>query len=137
MQSSSAFIRVSVPIPKVRKCTLISDYENIDAYSEQSKQSEIWTNKCGLFLNLFGVSECRYHLMKIWLLLLSFKFGNSVLSTQNDTRLLYKYKDIFFLKTGSLISNWVPLSFSYNHTMPEGLSSQSTLSNSLVNWEQF
>ena len=105
MQSSSAFIRISVPIPKARKCALINDYENTVAYSEQSEQSEMWMNKCGLFLNLFGGSECRYHLMKIWLVLLSFKFGNGILSTQNDTRLLYKYKDIFFLKTGILISN--------------------------------
>ena len=30
----------------------------------------------------------------------------------------------FFFKTGNLIINWVP-SFSYKHTVPEGLSSQS------------
>ena len=45
---------------------------------------------------------------------------------------LYEYKYIFFLKTGNLILNWFPLSFSYNHTMPERLYSQSTLPNYLV-----
>ena len=41
------------------------------------------------------------------------------------------------MKTGNLIPNWVPLNFSYNHLVPEKLSSQSILLNSLVNWEQF
>ena len=41
------------------------------------------------------------------------------------------------MKTGHLILNWVSLSFSYNHKMPQGLSSQSILPNSLVTWEQF
>ena len=54
-----------------------------------------------------------------------------------STKLLYKYKHIFFLKTGNLILNWVLLLFSYNHPMPEKLSSQSFLPNSLVDWEQF
>ena len=48
-----------------------------------------------------------------------------------------KYKYMLFLKTGILILNWVPLSFFYNHPIPERLSSQSILPNSLVNWEQF
>ena len=28
---------------------MYNDYENIIAYSEESKQSEIYANKCGLF----------------------------------------------------------------------------------------
>ena len=41
MQSSSTFIRISVPIPGVKKSALINDYENIIAYSEESVQSEV------------------------------------------------------------------------------------------------
>ena len=40
MQSSSTFIRISGPIPEVKKSALINDYENI-AYSEESVQSEV------------------------------------------------------------------------------------------------
>ena len=40
MESSSTFIRIYGPIPKV-KTALINDYENIVAYSEQSQQSEV------------------------------------------------------------------------------------------------
>ena len=35
---------------------------------------------------------------------------------------VHTYKNIFFLRIGNLILNWVPLSFSYNHPMPERLS---------------
>ena len=45
---------------------------------------------------------------------------------------VYKYKHIFFLKTGNFILNWVALTFFYNNPMPERLSSQSILPNSLV-----
>ena len=53
MQSSSTFIRISGPFSKV-KTTLINDYENIVAYSEQTEQSEVWVNRCGLLLIYFG-----------------------------------------------------------------------------------
>ena len=38
MQSSRAFIRISGLIPEVKKYAMINDYENIIAYSEESKQ---------------------------------------------------------------------------------------------------
>ena len=41
MQSSSTFIRISGPIPEVKKSTLINDYENIITYSDESEQSEV------------------------------------------------------------------------------------------------
>ena len=40
MQSLSTFIRISGPIPGVKKSALINDYENI-AYSGESEQSEV------------------------------------------------------------------------------------------------
>ena len=40
MQSSSTFISISGPIQEVKKKhMIINDYENIIAYSEESKQS--------------------------------------------------------------------------------------------------
>ena len=38
MQSSRTFIRISGLIPEVKKYAMINDYENIIAYSEESKQ---------------------------------------------------------------------------------------------------
>ena len=49
VQSSTTFIRISGPIAEVKKFALINDYENIIAYSEESEQSEVYANKCGLF----------------------------------------------------------------------------------------
>ena len=46
-------------------------------------------------LNIFGGSE-------------SWSHPRTYPSTQSDTKLLYKYKHIFFLKTGNLILNWAP-----------------------------
>ena len=37
------------PIAEVKQSPLINDYENIIAYSEESKQSEVYANKCCLF----------------------------------------------------------------------------------------
>ena len=37
------------PIAVVKIFALINDYENIIAYSEESNQSEVYTNKFGLF----------------------------------------------------------------------------------------
>ena len=90
-------------------------------------------NRCGLFLINLGVKGS-VPPQETWLFLLSFKLGNSIPSTQTETKLLYKYKHIFFLKTGSLILNWVPL-FLLQSIIPERLSSQSILPNYLVNWE--
>ena len=131
MQSSSTYTRAYAKNKKIciEKICIV-------AYSEQSEQSEGEGEQVWLVLNLYERSEGWCHPRKIWLFLLSFKFANSIPSTETDTKLFYKYKHIFFLKTGKLILNWVPLYFSNNH-MPERLSSQSTLPNSLVNWEQF
>ena len=41
MQSLSTFIRLSGPIPEVKNSALINDYENIIAYWEESKESEV------------------------------------------------------------------------------------------------
>ena len=38
------------------------------------------------------------------------KLGNSISRKQTDTRLLYKYERLFFLRTGNLIINWVTFS---------------------------
>ena len=89
MQFSSTFIRISGPVPEVKKSALINDHENIVAYSDSPR------NSC--------------------LFLLSFKFRNSIPSMQTHTKLLYKYKYIFFLKTGLFNLKSVPLSFSYNN----------------------
>ena len=48
MESSRRFIKISGPIPGVKKSALINDYENI-AYSEECEQSEVQVNKCDLF----------------------------------------------------------------------------------------
>ena len=53
MQSSSTFIQISGPNPKV-KTALIDDYENIAPYSEQSQQSEVQVNRCRLLLIYLG-----------------------------------------------------------------------------------
>ena len=45
------------PIAEVKRSPLINDYENIIAYSEESKQSEVYANKCGLFQIHLGVLE--------------------------------------------------------------------------------
>ena len=58
MQSSSTFIRISGPIAEVKKSALINNYENIIAYSEESEQSEVYANKCGLFgIHLGGLGS--------------------------------------------------------------------------------
>ena len=80
---------------------------------------------CSEFICGEGGSEGWCHTRKIWLFFLSFKLRNSIPSTQTDTKLLYKYKHIFFLKTGSFNLKSVPLSFSYNYARSERLSSQS------------
>ena len=95
---------------------------------------------CSKFIWWGGRSEGQCHPRKSWLFLLSFKLRNSIPSIF-----------IFFLKTGLFNLKSVPLSFSYNHTMSERLSSQSTLpkplpfpsqsniqkfQNLFVNWEK-
>ena len=35
--------------PRTKKAALNNSWENITAYWEKSKQSEVWVNKCGLF----------------------------------------------------------------------------------------
>ena len=52
------------------------------------------------------------------------------------TQNCYINVNIFFLKTSNLFLNWVPSLFSYNHLIPDRLSLESILPNSLVNGEQ-
>ena len=54
MQSSSAFNKISGPIPEVKKSELINDWEHISAYWDESKQSEALANKLGLFQKQLG-----------------------------------------------------------------------------------
>ena len=130
----STFIRVSRPVPELKKSALINRYENLVACSEQSEQTKCRQTSVVCSKFIWGY-KCWCHPRKTWLFLLLFKLGNSIPSTQINTKFLYKYKHIFLLKTGNLILNWVPLSC--HHTMSERLFSQSTLLKPLVNWEQF
>ena len=41
MQSSSTFIRLPGPIPKVKQIELINEYEIVIAYWEESEQSNV------------------------------------------------------------------------------------------------
>ena len=49
MQSSTTFIKISEPIPEVRKTALINDWLNTMAYWEESEQGKVLVNKFGLF----------------------------------------------------------------------------------------
>ena len=49
MQSSRTFIKISGPIPEVRKTALINDWLNTMAYWEESEQGKVLVNKFGLF----------------------------------------------------------------------------------------
>ena len=124
MKSSNTFIRVSWSISEVKKSALINDYENVVAYSEQSKQSEKQANKCGLFQILFTnirASGGHCHSRKIWLFFLSFKLRKSIPALKLTQNYYINMNICFFLKTGSLILNWVPLSFYFDHTIRERL----------------
>ena len=59
LQSSSISIRISGPIPEVKKeFALINHWENIIAYREKSKQSEALANKLVLFqIHLGGLGS--------------------------------------------------------------------------------
>ena len=85
--SSSIFIRILGPI--------LNDYENIVAYSEQSKQSEGISEQVWFVLNLFWGSEGWCHPEKCGCFYSLFL-------------LFLKYKHIFFFKTRNLILNWIP-----------------------------
>ena len=44
--------------PRSKKSALTSDYENIIASSEESEQSKVYANKCGLFqIYLWGLRD--------------------------------------------------------------------------------
>ena len=128
MQSSSTFISISGPIQEVKKKAY--DYQWLWKYyclfrRVQAKWvvgEQVW-----FLRNTLGRSEGQCQLKKIWQLLLSFSFGNSISSILIDTKLIYKskYEPTLFLKTGNLILNWVPLSFFWKHPMPERPSWQS------------
>ena len=49
MQSSRTLIKISEPIPEVRKTALINDLLNTMAYWEESEQGKVLVNKFGLF----------------------------------------------------------------------------------------
>ena len=49
MQSSRTLIKISEPIPEVRKTALINDWLNTMAYWEESEQGKVLVNKFGLF----------------------------------------------------------------------------------------
>ena len=49
MQSSRTFIKISEPIPEVRKTALINDWLNTMVYWEESEQGKVLVNKFGLF----------------------------------------------------------------------------------------
>ena len=49
MQSSRTFIKISEPIPEVRKTALINDWLNTMAYWEEPEQGKVLVNKFGLF----------------------------------------------------------------------------------------
>ena len=53
MQSSSTFIRISGPIPEIKKSASTNDCENI-TYWKESEQSEVLANKFGLSQIQFG-----------------------------------------------------------------------------------
>ena len=58
MQSSSTFIKVSGPIPEVKKKSgLINGWENIFAYWKEFVQNEALANKLGLFQIQLGGLE--------------------------------------------------------------------------------
>ena len=126
MQSSNTFIWISRPIPGVKKCALINDWENI-AYCEKSEQSKALANKFGLFqIQLWNLE---------WVAtpgkLCSFSNDLSleaVFPVLKLTQNCYINMNIFFLKKGSLIINWVPFcatnilclkKFPYNPTKHE------------------
>ena len=85
---------------------------------------------------IWGSDECKYHLRKIGLLLLSLTL-KTVFPAHKLAQNCYTHKHVFVLKTGNLIFNWVTLSFSYNLPMSQRLSPESNLPNCLVNWEKF
>ena len=49
MQCSRTLIKISEPIPEVRKTALINDWLNTMAYWEESEQGKVLVNKFGLF----------------------------------------------------------------------------------------
>ena len=136
MLYSSKLIRILWLISEVKQSALVNnDYENIIVYSEESEQREMQANKCGLFqIHLGG--------LRVSATSGKFDYFYSYLSLETVSPALkltqncYINVNIFFLKTCNLFLNWVPSLFSYNHLIPDRLSLQSILLNSLVNGEQ-
>ena len=92
-------------------------------------------NKCGLFqIHLGGlrVSATSGKFDYLYSYLSLETVSPALKLTQN----CYINVNIFFLKTSNLFLNWVPSLFSYNHLIPERISSKSILSNSLLTGEQ-
>ena len=132
----NTFIKISGPI-------LTNDWENIACW-EESEQRVVLANKFVLSKTQLGI---------LGLVTTPRKFCNflTFLSTEvafpalKLTENCYLNINIFFLKNGNFIINWVPSLF-YKHTVPERLSSQSSkmkslglqksqFLNSLVNWQ--
>ena len=54
MPSLCPFIKIPGLILEVKNIWIINDWENIFAYWEESKQSDAWANKLGLFQYILG-----------------------------------------------------------------------------------
>ena len=83
----------------------LNDLENV-AYWEESEQSEVLANKFGfpqIQLEVWGESRRQKNFVILIL-------GTVFPSLKLTRNFLFKYEHFFFLKTGNLIINWVPLS---------------------------
>ena len=125
MQYLNFFIRISRPIPHVKKSALINDWENIFTYWVQSQQSEVWVNKCGLFQIQLGEGGSGSgpilgKFCKIYPHLILEPVFAGLKLTKNcyiNMNISFSGKEPVLLKTGFT-------SLSYKHTVPERLSSQ-------------
>ena len=114
MQSSSIFIRKSGSTLKVKK-NLHWQMIGMNQSKPRCRQISVVCSKKSLVVSSTPGRFCNFssHVNLITLFLALNLLQNCYISMS-----------IVFFKTGSLIINWVPC-FSYKHTAPEGLSSQS------------
>ena len=128
VQYLNFFIRISRPIPHVKKSALNNDWENIFAYWVESQQSDVWVNKCGLFQIQLGrgvgggsgSGPILGKFCKIYPHLILEPVFAGLKLTKNSCRnmnISFAGKEPVLLKTGFT-------SLSYKHTVPERLSSQ-------------
>ena len=135
MQSSSTFIKISGPNPRIKKICIDQRlwryyclFRRVRA--KQGVGEQIW----------FAANRKKLGSLRVSAFSGKFDYFYSHLSLKkvfSALKLIQNYfinvNIFFFLKTGNLILNWIPLSFSYNHPMPEKISSQFILPNFLVN----